>query len=112
MPCFMPARLGRARGADVDEPHERVGRRQLLEQAPRLVGRSSSTRVAAGGHGDRADADGVGALDVVRRVADDEHVVSATGPACRASASARAAIVARSPVSSANAPSGKKSKSP
>ena len=52
-------------------------------------------RVAARGDRDRARADRVGALDVVRRVADDEHALSATGPARRASSSARAAIDAR-----------------
>ena len=90
MPCFMPtARLA---------PEPAAGCGSSISRRNSSGGGSSSKtrhgacaaqlldRVAAGGDGNRARADGVGAVDVVRRVADDEHVASsATGPARRAS---------------------------
>ena len=81
---------GVERGADVDQLQEFGWRRQLLEHPPRLVRAQLLDRVAAGRHRNRAHADGVGALDVVRRVADDEHVLlGARGRLARASSSAR-----------------------
>src|SRR5436190_21598275 len=66
-----PGRISR-RG--FDEAHEFVDAGQFIEQAPRAVRLQLLGIIAARRHRDGAHADGVRALDVVRRVADDEGV--------------------------------------
>ncbi len=61
--------------APIDQAGKLLGRRQLAEGAPRTMRFELVERVAAGRDRNRPRADGVGALDVVRRVADDEHAI-------------------------------------
>ena len=76
MPRFMRDGHPRLLGAGlVDQPHELVRRRQLGKRTPRMMRLELVERVAAGCDGDGSRADRVGTLDVVRRVADDEHAL-------------------------------------